>query len=91
LHEQVVFVSAWAPIVAAMNEAHYGEVERVLLYISEARERAEKARISLEKGGAEPHLVAALRASETQLMAEHRRLMQSTFYAVPSSQDRLAV
>jgi hypothetical protein len=74
-----------------MNEAHYGEVERVLLYISEARERAERARRALEKDGAEPHLIAALRSSEAHLQAEHRRLMQTTFYAVPSSQDRLAV
>jgi hypothetical protein len=74
-----------------MNEAHYGEIERLLLYISEARERAEKARIALEKDGAEPHLIAALRTSEAQLASEHRRLMQATFYAVPSSQDRLAV
>jgi len=73
-----------------MNEAHFGEIEKVLLYVSEARERAERARRELTKTGAEPHLVAALQASEAALLAEHRRLMQSTFYAVVG-QERLAV
>ncbi|MHB8533295.1 MAG: hypothetical protein ACYDC2_11310, partial [Solirubrobacteraceae bacterium] len=31
------------------NEAHQSEVEKVLLYISEARERAERARLALER------------------------------------------
>jgi hypothetical protein len=73
-----------------MNEAHFGEIERVLLYISEARERAERARQGLLKDGAEPHLVAALAASEAALATEHRRLMQSTFYAV-HGQEQFAV
>lgn len=73
-----------------MNEAHFGEIERVLLYVSEARERAERARRDLVAAGAEPHLVASLAASEAALAAEHRRLLQSTFYAVPG-QERLAV
>lgn len=30
-----------------LNEAHHSEVEKVLLYISEARERAERARVAL--------------------------------------------
>lgn len=76
------------PVV--MNEAHFGEIEKVLLYVSEARERAERARRELSKTGAEPHLIGALRASEAALLAEHRRLMQSTFYAV-TDQERLAV
>jgi hypothetical protein len=73
-----------------LNEAHHGEVEKVLLYISEARERAERARLSLARDDAEPHLVAALEQSEDCLRKEHRRLLQSTFYAVPA-QERLAV
>ena len=73
-----------------VNEAHYSEVEKVLLYISEARERAERARLALVRDGAEQHLVAALAESEEQLRREHRRLLQATFYAV-SQQERLAV
>jgi hypothetical protein len=73
-----------------MNESHHSEVEKVLLYISEARERAERARLALERDGAEPHLIAALAQSEQQLRQEHRRLLQRTFYAV-GDQERLAV
>ena len=73
-----------------MNEAHFGEIEKVLLYVSEARERAGRAREALEKDQAEPHLVAALRDCEEHMRQEHRRLMQGTFYAVPGP-DRLAV
>lgn len=78
-----------------MNEAHFAEIEKVLLYVSEARENAERSRLALEKAGAEPHLIDALRTAEDVLRREHRRLMQKTYYAVPESeatrQDRLAV
>lgn len=73
-----------------MNEAHYGDVEKVLPYISEARQRAERARIALRRAGAEPHLIQALTQSDEQLRQEHRRLLQSTFYAIPG-QEQLAV
>lgn len=66
-----------------MNEAHFSEIEKVLLYVSEACERAERARRQLERDGAEPHLVAALQECEHHMRQEHRRLMQGTFYAVP--------
>lgn len=73
-----------------LNEAHHSEVEKVLLYISEARERAQRAREALVRDGAEPHLVAALGEAEERMRQEHRRLLQATFYAVPD-QERLAV
>lgn len=73
-----------------MNEEHFSEIEKVLLYVSEARERAQRARTALERDHAEPHLVTALAVAEEALQAEHRRLLQTTYYAVPD-QDRLAV
>jgi hypothetical protein len=76
--------------LSVWNETHYGEVEKVLLYISEARERAERARVALTRDGAERHLVAAHEESEERLRQDHRRLLQATFYAVPD-QERLAV
>jgi hypothetical protein len=69
-----------------MNEEHFAEIEKVLLYVSEARERAERAAKTLGKDKAEPHLVAALEQAERDLMALHRRLMQGTYFAVPESQ-----
>lgn len=75
-----------------MSESHLSEVEKTLLYISEARERAQKARVVLEGAGAEAHLVAALKAAEQALADDHRHLMQRTFFAVSSNdQERLAV
>ena len=75
-----------------MSEDHLSEVEKTLLYISEARERAGRARTKLEGAGAQSHLVSALADTERALADDHRKLMQRTFFAVPTSgQDRLAV
>jgi hypothetical protein len=76
-----------------MSEEHYAEIERVLLYVSEARERAAKAHRDLTRDGAEAHLLRALETSEATLRAEHRRLLQSTFYGrrIGDDQERLAV
>lgn len=66
----------------AINESHLREVERVLLYVSEARERAAKSRTILLKESAEPFLIAALEATEATMRAEHKRLLQSTFFHI---------
>lgn len=74
-----------------MSESHLSEVEKTLLYISEARDRADRARTALEAAGAEPHLISALRDTERSLADDHKKLMQRTFFAVPvSDQERLA-
>lgn len=67
-----------------MNESHFAEVEKVLLYVSEARERAERAARSLRRDDAEPHLVEALEAADRELLAVHRRLMQTTYFGTPA-------
>jgi hypothetical protein len=69
-----------------MNEAHFAEIEKSLLFISEARERAARAAKGLAKDGAEEHLVEALEEAAQELEALHRRLMQSTYFAVPKEQ-----
>lgn len=69
-----------------MNEAHFGEIEKTMLYISDARERAERSVKALEKDGAEVHLVEALKAAEAELAALHKRLLQQTCFAVPKAQ-----
>ena len=65
-----------------MNEEHYSDIEKVLLYISEARQRADKVSKDLKKAGAEPHLAAAVEDAERQLHDTYRELMQSTYFAV---------
>lgn len=77
-----------------VNEAHFSEIEKVLLYITDARERTARAADELAKNNAEPHLVASLETAESELKELHRRLMQSTYFAVvesPATQDQLAV
>ena len=77
--------------MVGVSEDHLNEVEKTLLYISEARERAGRAGATLNAAGAEPHLVTALLEAERILGGEHRRLMQRTFFAVPGvDQGRLA-
>lgn len=69
-----------------MNEAHFAEIERVLLYVSEARRRAETAVRALRKEGADAHLVEAAEEAERELERIGRMLMQQTYFAVPSDQ-----
>ena len=74
-----------------MNEHQSSEVEKVLLYISDARTRAKRAAAAVEKDGAEAHIVAALADAERQLAELHRQLAQGTYYAVPDGSLKLAV
>ena len=69
-----------------LNEAHFAEIEKTLLYVSEARQRAERAVQTIRKDGAEAHLVEALEEAERALEALGRRLMQQTYFAVPDPQ-----
>lgn len=74
-----------------MIEADSSEVEKVLLFISDAETRARQATDRLEKRGADRHVIDALRASDEELGRLHRRLMQQTYYAVPSAAQKLAI
>ncbi len=72
--------------MATVNEEHFAEIEKTLLYVSEARERAERAAKILDRGHAEPHLVEALAELERALEEAGRKLMQRTYFAVPREQ-----
>ena len=72
--------------MGSVNERHFSEIEVVLLYISEARERAEQTAKALRKEGAAEHLVEALEAAERDLEQLGRTLMQRTYFAVPKEQ-----
>ncbi len=74
------------PKIKRVNEAHFAEIEKTLLFISEARERAERAAKTLERDDADAHLIEALAEAEKELLALHRRLMQATYFAVPKEQ-----
>ncbi len=74
-----------------MTESQSSEVEKVLLYVSDARGRAKRAADEVQKDGAEPHIVAALRETENELEALHRKLAQGTLYAITDSSLTLAI
>lgn len=70
----------------AMNEAHYIEIDGVMLYLEEARRRAQRASESLRADSADEHLVEALERVQDDLSELSRRLRQDTFFAVPDAQ-----
>ncbi len=59
---------------------HYEEIERALLYVSEARERVEGAARALAETDGAPHLIEALGAADRELLATHGRLMRTTYF-----------
>jgi hypothetical protein len=74
-----------------VTESQNNEIERVLLVVSDARERARRAADRLARDEAEAHLVSALRHAQSDLDQIHRKLMQGTFYAVPEPTEQLAL
>lgn len=74
-----------------MQESSSTEVEKVLLFISDARERAKKARVHLGVSETDQHVLEALDRAERSLGAAHRELMQGTYFAVPERNEQLAV
>lgn len=74
-----------------MEEAASTEVEKVLLFISDARARAKRARSKLDSEGADQHVLDALDQAEASLGDTHRQLMQGTYFAVPVRNEQLAV
>ena len=74
-----------------MTEAHSGEVEKVLLYVGDARDRARAAAERVARAGADEHVVDALRGAERELGELHMRLTQQTFYAAPGADLKLSV
>ena len=71
---------------AERDEKQYGEVDVVLLYIEDARRRAERAATELREGGAEDFLVEALEQVQEELSQTAKKLIQGTFFAVPDAQ-----
>jgi hypothetical protein len=69
-----------------VDEPHFAEIDVTMLYIEEARARAERAVATLRSTGAETHLIEALEQSQQELSLTAKRLRQGTFFAVPSAQ-----
>lgn len=56
----------------------FAEVDATLLLLAEARERAERAAKAVAAAGGDPSVVSALEATDRDLLALHRRLMDQT-------------
>lgn len=69
-----------------MDEQHFEEIDATMLYIEEARARAERAAKALRKAGAEQHLSEALERAQEQLSSTQRELLQRTHFAAPRAQ-----
>ena len=69
-----------------MDEQHFAEIDVAMLYVEEARARAERAAETLRKGGAPEHLIDALAKAEQELSEVARQLRQGTLFAVPREQ-----
>jgi hypothetical protein len=74
-----------------MSEEDSFEIERLLLYISDARDRADKTVTQIERNGADQHIIDAVRDARQNLDDLHRSLKQRTFYAIPSDKLTLGV
>lgn len=72
-----------------VDETHFAEIDAAMLYIEEARARAERAAKTLRGEGADTHLVEALEEAQEQLSDVARSLRQGTLFAVPDAQIRL--
>ncbi|MEX0674826.1 MAG: hypothetical protein WD067_08620 [Gaiellaceae bacterium] len=68
------------------DEQQYGEIDVVLLYLEDARRRAERAAADLRAGGAEDFLLEALEQVQEDVSEAARKLRQGTFFAVPKAQ-----
>ena len=68
------------------DEADFREIDVAMLYIEEARSRAESGVAALRRANAEPHLVDAMERAQAELSDTARRLRQGTFFAVPRAQ-----
>lgn len=67
--------------LGSSDERAFAEIDSAMLYIEEARERAERAAITLSGDGAEAHLVQALEEAREQLSLVSRQLRQRTFFS----------
>lgn len=64
-----------------MSSAHYETVDSLLLLLSEARERAEGAARTVAEEGGREQLAEALRETDRELLALHKRLLDGTYFA----------
>jgi hypothetical protein len=73
-----------------VSAIHYEEIEKALLFVSEARERVEHAAKVLAETSGERHLVEALAQADEELLGVHGRLMRTAYFG-PARERQLAL
>jgi hypothetical protein len=74
-----------------MSLQTFKAVDEVLLLISEARERAERAARDAAVEAAQPHLVEALKTVDDELLALHKRLLDDSLGRLALPETQLAL
>lgn len=69
-----------------LDETSFRHIESTMVYIEEARARAERALKELRQTGAEAHLVEATEQALEELTDLVRRYRHGTYFAVPRNQ-----
>ena len=69
-----------------LDEQHFAEIDVAMLYVEEARRRAERAAATLRTGNGDRHLIEALERTQEELSDVGRRLRQGTLFAIPKEQ-----
>ena len=78
--------SADSSTLLEVDEQAFEQIDVAMLYIEQARSRAERAVAEMRKLGADEHLIQAMERAEEEISDVARRLRQGTFFAVPKEQ-----
>lgn len=69
-----------------LDEESFRKIESTMLYLEEARSRAERAAKEMQDLGAEPHLVEATERLRDDLGELARHYRHRTYFAAPKAQ-----
>jgi hypothetical protein len=69
-----------------LDQTSFKQVESTMVYVEEARARAERAVKELRQMGAEPHLIEATETLQEELSDLGRHYRHGTYFAVPRNQ-----
>ena len=72
-----------------LDETSFKRIESTMMYVEQARARAERAVKELRQMGAEAHLIDATEKLEEELTDLGRRYRHGTYFAVPRNQTSL--
>jgi hypothetical protein len=71
---------------AKLDEESFRRIESTMLYLEEARSRAERAAKEMSDIGAETHLIEATETLRNDLAELARRYRHRTYFAAPEAQ-----